>query len=335
MKLLIITQKVDRTDPILGFFHRWIEEFAKHSEHVHVIGQQVGEHHFPRNITVHSLGKEEGAWRPVQVARLHRLLWKLRKEYDTVFVHMTPIWVVLGWKMWFLLRTPVYLWYEARGTRWPLRLALLFVRKVFSASIAGMPLSTSKSVVTGHGIDVPSSLIISQHREPLILTVGRITASKRLPLILEAFSAFPRAYHLRIAGMPITKADHALLHELHGYMQKLGIADRVVLQPAPPQDIGDLLDRAALFLHASVTSLDKALLEAMAHSCLVISCSEAARDVLPKECVSMPEGMAACAQNLLRLPEKEREEIRRTLREIIEKHHALRGLIRKLVEEMR
>ena len=35
MKLLIITQKVDSADPILGFFHQWVEEFAKHCEFGH------------------------------------------------------------------------------------------------------------------------------------------------------------------------------------------------------------------------------------------------------------------------------------------------------------
>ena len=29
MKLLLVTQNVDRTDPILGFFHQWVEEIAK------------------------------------------------------------------------------------------------------------------------------------------------------------------------------------------------------------------------------------------------------------------------------------------------------------------
>lgn len=29
MKLLIITQTVDAEDPVLGFFVRWIEEFAR------------------------------------------------------------------------------------------------------------------------------------------------------------------------------------------------------------------------------------------------------------------------------------------------------------------
>lgn len=32
MRLLIITQKVDENDAILGFFHGWIAEFAKHCE---------------------------------------------------------------------------------------------------------------------------------------------------------------------------------------------------------------------------------------------------------------------------------------------------------------
>jgi len=32
MKLLILTQKVDIDDDVLGFFHGWLEEFAKNVE---------------------------------------------------------------------------------------------------------------------------------------------------------------------------------------------------------------------------------------------------------------------------------------------------------------
>ena len=39
IKLLIITQKVDRNDDVLGFFHGWITEFAKHVEEVTVLIQ--------------------------------------------------------------------------------------------------------------------------------------------------------------------------------------------------------------------------------------------------------------------------------------------------------
>ena len=59
MKLLIVTQKVDKNDPILGFFHRWIEEFARHVEFVTVICLGVGEYSLPVNVKVLSLGKEK------------------------------------------------------------------------------------------------------------------------------------------------------------------------------------------------------------------------------------------------------------------------------------
>ena len=57
---LIITQIIDKDDPILGFFHRWVEEFAKHIDHIDVICLKKGEHTLPSNVSVYSLGKEGG-----------------------------------------------------------------------------------------------------------------------------------------------------------------------------------------------------------------------------------------------------------------------------------
>jgi len=58
MKLLIITQAVDTTDSNLGFFHGWIEEFARHCSKVTVICLREGKHSLPTNVRVLSLGKE-------------------------------------------------------------------------------------------------------------------------------------------------------------------------------------------------------------------------------------------------------------------------------------
>ena len=58
MKLLIITQKVDINDDLLGFFHGWIAEFVRQCEQVTVICLQKGEYDLPRNVRVLSLGKE-------------------------------------------------------------------------------------------------------------------------------------------------------------------------------------------------------------------------------------------------------------------------------------
>ena len=65
MKLLIVTQAVDINNPILGFFHRWIEEFSKNCEKVTVIALGVGEYKLPQNVNILSLGKNEleiGNW---------------------------------------------------------------------------------------------------------------------------------------------------------------------------------------------------------------------------------------------------------------------------------
>ena len=60
MKLLILTQKVDKNDDVLGFFHGWILEFAKNYEKVTVICLYEGKHDLPENVKVLSLGKERG-----------------------------------------------------------------------------------------------------------------------------------------------------------------------------------------------------------------------------------------------------------------------------------
>ncbi|MEK7218164.1 MAG: hypothetical protein AAB728_01725, partial [Patescibacteria group bacterium] len=74
MNLLIITQRVDRQDPILGFFHRWIEEFALHCKQITVIGQATGDYHFPPNVRILSLRKERGASKMSQIIRFLSLL---------------------------------------------------------------------------------------------------------------------------------------------------------------------------------------------------------------------------------------------------------------------
>lgn len=335
MKLLIVTQKLDRLDPILGFFHRWIAEFARHCARVTVIPQSVRDYRLPQNVAVYSLGKEESVPRLIQIFRFWSLLWKRRGDYDVALIHMTPVWAVIGWPLFLLTRKPVYLWYEARGARWPLRLSLWFVEKVFSASASGMPVTTRKSVITGHGIDTEQFSPRSEHRESsLAITVGRMTASKQLPVILNALAELPSQFHLQIVGSPLTPADRILYTQLQRDLHTRGLTDRVRIGSMPQQEVVALLQHAMVFLHASMTSLDKALLEAMACGCLVVSCAEAARGILPTECLATPDGMAERVQALLALPVDEQEALRRRLRDIVVRDHGLERLIKRLVEEM-
>ena len=131
MKLLIITQTVDKNDPILGFFHRWIGEFAKNFEKVTVICLEMGEHHLPKNVKVLSLGKEAGRSKFQYLFKFYKYILQERKNYDAVFVHMNQEYVLLGWKFWKLWDKKIFLWRNhAKGNLFT-RLAVLLSDKVF------------------------------------------------------------------------------------------------------------------------------------------------------------------------------------------------------------
>lgn len=331
MKLCIVTQKVDATDPILGFFHGWLEEFAAQCEEVHVVGQLVGQHNLPPNVYVYSLGKESGlsTWR--QIIRYWSLLFKLQNTCDAVLVHMVPIWLVLA--LW--CKLPMYLWYEARGTRWPLRVALWRAKKVFSASAHGMPLATEKSILVGHGIHtqvfVPGSTKEAAH----IVTVGRITKSKRLEVLLQAFLALPEQYRLSIVGMPIISDDRIYKEKIDSLLQEANATKRVTIGPLQQSAIIPLLQRAQVFVHASETSLDKAVLEAMACGCPVVSSAAAVQPLLSKPCqASDAASLANAIQHVCNLPAAEYAALAQQQRSVIEAEHNLQKLVARLLQEM-
>ena len=107
MKLLICNEATDLNYPSLGFFFGWIAEFAKHCEQVTVISLGVGEYDLPGNVKVLSLGKEEGRNRGKYVYRFYKYIFSERHNYDAVFVHMNPIYVLLGGVFWKILNKKI------------------------------------------------------------------------------------------------------------------------------------------------------------------------------------------------------------------------------------
>src|SRR3989344_2761544 len=169
VKLLILTQKVDSEDPILGFFHRWIEEFAKHCEQITVICLYEGAHNLPDNVRIFSLGKEQFENLKIKnsfkiknlklkiprqvlyIARFYHFIWRERKNYDAVFVHMNPIYVVLGGLLWKVLRKKIGLWYTHKQVDLKLRIAEKLTDIIFTASRESFRLESDKIKVVGHG----------------------------------------------------------------------------------------------------------------------------------------------------------------------------------------
>lgn len=257
MKLLIVTQVVDSQDSDLGFFVRWIEEFAKHVERLEVICLKEGKHQLPTNVRVHSLGKEKGVSRIIYVLNFYRYIWKLRDDYDAVFIHMNPEYVILGGPLWRLWGKRISLWYTHKNVNTKLRIATFFSNVILTASKESFRLKSKKVHVMGHGIDTDFFCPdISVKRGEWLLSVGRLMTSKRHDLAIRV--AVDKSKELRIAGEGPERAN------LEALAKSLG-ARVTFLGPLSQAQLRDEYRTAALLLHASETgSLDKVILEALA-----------------------------------------------------------------------
>jgi glycosyltransferase involved in cell wall biosynthesis len=257
MKLLICTQVVDSEDSYLGFFVRWIEEFAKHAESIEVLCLKEGKHTLPGNVHVHSLGKEYGVSRIKYVFNFYRYIWQLRNDYDAVFVHMNPEYVVLGGLFWRFSHKRIALWYMHKSVTLKLRIAERLVHDIFTASKESFRLRSKKVHVMGHGIDTnfftPGDQLT---RGDWVLSVGRLMKSKRHDLAIQRALQEGRA--LRIAGEgPERSSLEAIARTLQTSVQFLGGLTQAQLR--------DEYRNAKYFIHTSETgSLDKVVLEALA-----------------------------------------------------------------------
>ncbi|MEN9920421.1 MAG: hypothetical protein RL538_314 [Candidatus Parcubacteria bacterium] len=275
MKILIVTQVVDKEHPILGFFHRWIEEFAKRCEQVHVICLQEGKHSLPANVTVHSLGKESGKGRLTYLLRFYTYIWKYRKEYDSVFVHMNQVYVILGAPLWRLSGKKIKLWYMHGSVPFTLRIAEKLAHKIFTGSSESFRIKSEKVIVTGHGIDTARFAPQAVPKTIDLITVGRITPSKNLITLIETIAGLQekKRVSLVIVGSAVTEDELRYEKQLHDKVRKLHLEDVITFKGKVTQsELPTILSGAKVFVTVAQNgSLDKAVLEAMSCGLPVVS----------------------------------------------------------------
>ncbi len=153
MKLLIITQAVDTNDTTLGFFHSWIERFARECESVIVICLKEGRHQLPPNVKVLSLGKERSEGRLGYVLNFYKYIFSEHGGYDAVFIHMNQEYALLGGLWWRLCNIPTALWYNHTYGSIISDIAAIFVRKVFYTSPFAYMAKKGKAIAMPAGID--------------------------------------------------------------------------------------------------------------------------------------------------------------------------------------
>jgi hypothetical protein len=154
MKVLLITEKLDKDDETTSFFHGRLLDFANECDALSVLVLENKSHSLPEKVKVCSLGKERGVSRFDKVFNFYKYIFAQSASYDCVFVHRNPIYIVLGGFFWRLMGKEVTLWYSHTYSDWMLHVAVFFANKVISPSRESFPFATSKlKIVRGHDLD--------------------------------------------------------------------------------------------------------------------------------------------------------------------------------------
>lgn len=349
MRLLIITQKVDKNDQLLGFFIDWIKKFAEKFEKVTVLCLEKGEFSLPENVKVISLGKDHGAGKLEQLFNFYFSIFSLRGEYDAVFVHMNPIWVVLSGLVWRLMSKKIFLWYTSGGITAKLKWAEKLANVIFTASKESFRLPSKKMIVTGHGIETdifkPNSKLDSDSRLRMgtfdektrnsklsLLSVGRIAPVKNYAILIDAAKTLKDGgidFQITMVGEAPLEEDKKYEESLKSKVKSLGLENNFnFVGKVNHKDLSKYYQNNDIFIHLSKTgSLDKTILEAMACGMKVLSSNDSARSFLPTELLFNESNPLELADKIVALKDKPTD---LALREYVIKNHNLEILIEKI-----
>lgn len=341
MKLVMITRKVDLRDPLAGFTHGWVRALAQQLENLWVITwQESSGDGLPSNVTVIPLTGSVVA----KSIQLQKHLAKLAPQVHGIFCHMNPEYAILAAPLAQWYKRTLVAWYTHKAVSWRRNLMELFADRIVTASEESFrkPWFPRKVVVIGHGIDTelfrPAERNVSDHIFR-ILTVGRLSPSKQYERMIEAVARLnDTSVRLDIVGDVGLASQREYAERLKKIANESAARDRIwfhgwVLHTETVQ----LYQQADLFLNLSETgSLDKAVLEAMACGCNVLTSNEAFRDILPSDMLLKSNDLKECVdaiRHIQSLTAEERFRQGRELRQIVIDQHGLAQCMQRIVEQ--
>ena len=347
MKLLVITQKVDVNDDILGFFHQWLEKLSKRFDFLNVICLQLGEYSLPQNVRVFSLGKEGGRSRIRGLFRFYRDIWQLRKNHEAVFVHMNPIYVVLGGILWKLWGKKIYLWHNHRYGNIITRVAIWLSCAVFYTSPFSFSAQFKKSKIMPVGIDTEKfkSQISNLKNKNSILYAGRFSPVKNVDVLIKATDLLDKKginFILNIVGQP-GDDEKDNFQKIRDLARNLEIKGKIrFLGGREYRQLPALYNQNDIFVNLTQTgSFDKTTLEAMACQNIVLVSNQVFKEIFPKEWHEAlmfkerdPDDLSKKLLYLMGLAENAKDSLGVRLREIVVKNHDLNNLVEKIIHEL-
>ncbi|MDP2629539.1 MAG: glycosyltransferase [Candidatus Harrisonbacteria bacterium] len=348
MRLLILTQSIDENDPILGFFCRWLSHFAKEAETISVIGLGVGQYSLPDNIKVYSLGKERRRSRLLYLWNFFKLIFRLRKEYDAVFVHMNQEYVLLGGWLWKFWKKKIFLWRNHPGGNSLTRLAVKLSDRVFCTADKSFTAQFEKTELMPAGIDTDFFRANSalERKDNSLMYVGRISPIKHIDIFIKALLLLDvkgEKFRASIIGDPSPGQEN-----YYRSLQKLGqsLVEKGTLsfqKGCRQAELADIYSAQEICVNATEGgSFDKTVLEAMSSECISLFSNKSFSSLLSYEQIELlqfhpldAEDLAGKIGTLFALPAAQKKRLRAEIRSIVIEKQSLANLSQLLMQRFR
>lgn len=338
MKLIIVTQKVDKEDENLGAFYYWFSMLASRVEELVIIADSVGETNFPANVKICELGKSKGYSSLRRLFRLWEFFWKHYHKSDAIFFHQIPEYVIAVAPFLLCGKKKTSLWYAHKSVTNRLKLAEKLVDYVFTSSEAGFRLPSKKVFYVGQAINTELfkpcvSRALGDNMLKLV-TIGRIAPVKNYEIIISTCAILKDTWkcpwRFSIVGGPIFPRDQEYLAALKKMVHDKGLASYVeFLGSKPYSSVPEILREHDFFINVSATgSLDKAVFEAMACGLTVLTANEAYRSILPQRYFLPHTGPVFLAERIKALAGEARPNSE--LCAIVLEHHSLEKTVDRI-----
>jgi len=292
----------------------------------------------PPNVRTYSMGKDLGKSKLKQLFNFYHFILFRHKDYDAVFVHMNPIWVVLGGYIWRLFDKKIIFWYTTKGVTLKLRIATMWANVILTASPESFRLKSKKVIITGHGIDTelfrPSENLKVEDKKLKLLSVGRISPVKNYEVLVDAARILKDKninFKITMIGEPALESDNNYQEKLKSKIENLKLGENFgFIGKVGHKDLPRYYQQNDIFVHLSKTgSLDKTLLEAMSSGMRVLSSNDAARGFLHPDFIFNEDNPAELANKIVKLKDMSTQE---NLRNYVVENHNLNKLIDKIAQ---
>lgn len=346
LRLLFVTQALDRASTNLAVAHTWAAELARQADAVHVVAARVGEVDLPPNVFVYGLGRERGRSRGLAAIAFGAICARLilRRRVHVVLAHMVPAYAVALAPLTRGANTPLALWYASHGLTPMLHRANRMIDAALTASFDSYPITSERAYVLGHGIDTGRFQPPDERTPgngPVIGMAGRLTPLKGFEPGITALAELRRGScpeaRLRIAGEPFYSSDRAYVDELKSLADTLGVRNAVEFVGAVRGDaMAGFYGSLDVFVNwRAQPALDKTGLEALACATPLITNNNAYRGVLGEHSGdflvgSSSDELTVGLSRLLGMPVDSRQAVVERLRASVLQEHGAPGLAVRL-----